>query len=131
MAKQLSPLALERSYRTVEIIAEAMRNGEPAITYSDLSVRLGMSKVNGQGLAQYLAEAASICARHGLPNVGVMVVSRESLEAGAPMPSDGSFSRAFYEATGLSRAEVPAEQDRVRTFDWTSMPALERPEIEE
>jgi hypothetical protein len=48
-----------------------------------------------------------------------MVVSKESLEAGVPLPSKGSFSDGFYARTGLSEAEVPAEQARVRAFDWS------------
>ena len=123
--RKVTPLTRERAVGTIRVVAEAMRSGEEAITYSDLASRLGMSKVNGQGLASYLNEAAIICARHGLPNVSCVVVSKASLESGAPMPSEGSFSDDHYAASGLSRDEVPAEQARVRAHDWSTLPDLE------
>jgi hypothetical protein len=109
---------------TIQIVAKAVLAGEPAITYSELARRLGMSKVNGQGLASYLNRAAEICAEHGLPNVSTLVVSKNSLDQGAPMPSSGSFSDGFYASTGLTRDDVLAEQDRVRAFDWRSVATL-------
>lgn len=118
----VTPLTLERARATIRIVAQAVLAGEPALTYSDLARRLGMSKVNGQGLNSYLIEAAAICAEQGLPNVGVFVVSQESLQAGQPMPAEGSLSDLFYAKTGLNRADVAAEQDRVRRHDWRSLP---------
>lgn len=119
--RDVTPLTLERARASIRIVAQAVIAGEPALTYSDLARRLGMSKVNGQGLVSYLTEAAAICAEQGLPNIGVLVVSQESLQAGAPMPAEGSFSDAFYAKTGLARDDVPAEQAKVRAFDWKSV----------
>lgn len=118
MSHSVTPLTRQRALATIEVVARAVQGGEAALTYSELARRLGMSKVNGQGLSAYLNEAAAICAEHGLPNVAVMVVSQGSLEAGVPMPSDGSFSDGFYARTGLSKADIPAEQARVRAQDW-------------
>ncbi len=119
--RDVTPLTRQRARATIQIVAKAVLDGEPALTYSDLARRLGMSKVNGQGLSSYLNEAAAICAEHALPNVACMVVSKESLDRGQPMPSEGSFSDGFYAATGLTRDGVAAEQDRVRRFDWHSV----------
>jgi hypothetical protein len=123
--RDVTPLTLERAQATIRIVAQAVLAGEPALTYSDLARRLGMSKVNGQGLNSYLIEAAALCAAQGLPNVGVFVVSQASLQAGQPLPAEGSFSDIFYEKTGLSRAEVPAEQARVLGFDWRGVTDLD------
>ena len=122
--KPVTPLTRQRAFATIKVVAEAMLAGESAITYSELARRLGMAKVNGQGLASYLNEAAAMCVEHGLPNVAVMVVSKESLDAGRPMPSDGSFSEGFYAASGLAREGVAEEQERVRAFDWRAVPTL-------
>jgi hypothetical protein len=116
--RDVTPLTAERARSAIRIVAQAVLDGEPALTYSDLARRLGMSKVNGQGLNSYLIEAAAICAERGLPNIGVLVVSQLSLQAGAPLPAEGSYSDMFYARTGLARADVPAEQERVRRFDW-------------
>ncbi len=123
-ASGVTPLAQQRALATIQIVAKAVLAGEPAITYSELARRLGMSKVNGQGLASYLNRAAEICADLGLPNVSTLVVSKDSLDRGAPMPSSGSFSDGFYASTGLTRDDVAAEQDRVRVFDWRSVEKL-------
>ncbi len=122
--RHVTPLTRQRAFATIQVVAKAMLDGEAAITYSELARRLGMSKVNGQGLASYLNEAAAICAEHGLPNVATLVVGKASLESGVPMPSEGSFSDGFYAASGLAREDVAAEQERVRTFDWRSVPTL-------
>lgn len=116
----VTPLTLERAHATIRIVAQAVMDGEVAVTYSELARRLGMSKVNGQGLNTYLIHAAALCAQNGLPNVGVLVVTQESLQAGMPAPAEGSLSEAFYDKTGLSKDRVPAEQARVRGFDWQS-----------
>lgn len=122
--RDVTPLTAERARATIEIVAKAVLAGEQALTYSDLARRLGMSKMNGQGLNSYLIEAAALCAEQGLPNVGVFIVSHESLQSGAPMPAAGSFSEIFYARTGLSRADVAAEQDRVRAYEWRTRPTL-------
>ncbi len=122
--RKITPLTRQRAFATIKVVAEAMLAGETAITYSELANRLGMSKVNGQGLTSYLNEAAAICAEHKLPNVSCVVVSKDSLERGVPMPSEGSFSDDHYAASGLTRDTVPAEQERVRQYDWRSLPSL-------
>ncbi len=122
---KVTPLTRQRAVATIRVIGDAMLAGESAVSYSELARRLGMSKVNGQGLASYLNEAAAICAEHDLPNVAAVVVSRDSLESGAPMPSEGSFSDNHYAASGLTRDEIPAEQERVRSYDWRGVPAFD------
>ena len=122
--RDVTPLTLERAKAAIRIVAQAVLAGEAALTYSDLARRLGMSKVNGQGLSRYLNEAAALCAEQGLPNVAVLVVSQDSLQRGQPLPSEGSFTEGFYASTGLARTDVPAEQDRVRAFDWRAVPGL-------
>ena len=117
-SQDLSPLAEQRAWASIKVIAEAVGKGELALTYSELARRLGMSKVNGQGLSQYLNRAAEICAENKWPNVSVLIVSKDSFDKGASMPSKGSFSDGFYAATGLTDADTPAEQARVRAFDW-------------
>ena len=121
----VTPLTQQRAFATIQIVAKAVLAEEPAITYSELARRLGMSKVNGQGLASYLNRAAEICKEQGLPNVSTLVVSKESLDQGTPMPSSGSFSDGFYASTGLTRDGVVAEQDKVRAFDWRSVKTLD------
>jgi hypothetical protein len=124
LRRPVSLLTKERAFATIKIVAKAALSGEQALTYSELARRLGMSKVNGQGLSSYLNEAAALCAEHGLPNVSVLVVSKESLDRGSPMPSEGSFADGFYASTGLTRNDIPAEQDRVRNHDWRSVRSL-------
>jgi hypothetical protein len=123
-SRAVSDLTRKRAFATIKVVAKAVLAGEQALTYSQLAQRLEMSKVNGQGLSSYLNEAAALCAEHGLPNVSVLVVSKDSLDRGAPMPSEGSFSDGFYASTGLTKADIPAEQARVRAFDWTSVRSL-------
>lgn len=118
--KPISPLTRQRALATIRIVAAAMQAGEAALSYSELARRLGMSKVNGQGLASYLNEAAAICAERGLPNVATVIVAKASLDAGAAMPSEGSFAAGFYASTELTREMIPAEQARVRAFDWAA-----------
>ncbi|WP_333817356.1 hypothetical protein [Tabrizicola sp.] len=122
--RRVSPLTKQRAFATIKLVAKAVLSGEQALTYSQLALRLGMSKVNGQGLSSYLNEAAALCAEHSLPNVSVLVVSKDSLDQGRPMPSEGSFTDGFYASTGLTKADIPAEQERVRMFDWKSVRSL-------
>ena len=123
-SRAVSELTKKRAFATIEVVANAVIAGESALTYSQLAQRLEMSKVNGQGLSSYLNEAAAMCAEHGLPNVSVLVVSKESLDRGTPLPSEGSFTDGFYASTGLTKEDIPAEQDRVRAFDWKSVRSL-------
>ena len=122
--RRVSPLAKQRAFATIKLVATAVLSGEQALTYSQLALRLGMSKVNGKGLSSYLNEGAALCAEHSLPNVSVLVVSKDSLDQGRPMPSEGSFTDGFYASTGLTKADIPAEQERVRMFDWKSVRSL-------
>ncbi len=122
--RDVTPLTRQRAVATINVVADAILAGEPGLTYSDLARRLGMSKVNGQGLSSYLNEAAAICAEHNLPNVGVMIVSQESLKLGTLMLSEGSFTDEFFAKSGLTVEDVPAEQARVRAFDWHSVKTL-------
>ena len=122
--RNITPLTKARAFATIQVVAKAALNGEAALTYSELARRLGMSKVNGQGLSSYLNEAAALCVEYGLPNVSTLVVSKQSLDAGQPMPSSGSFKDGFYASTGLTPQDVAAEQQRVRDFDWRSVPTL-------
>ncbi len=124
MVGSVTPLTQKRAFETIRIVAQAVLAKEPAITYSELARRLNMSKVNGQGLATYLNRAAEICAEHWLPNVATLVVSKDSMDRGAPMPSEGSFADGFYARTGLTRDDIAAEQAKVRAFDWTSVKTL-------
>ena len=116
----VTPLTAQRARAAIRIVGQALQAGEMAVTYSELARRLGMSKVNGQGLNSYLIEAAAICAELGLPNIGVLVVSQDSLAAGTPMPAEGSLSATFYAKTGLDPDDVPAEQARLRAVDWAA-----------
>ena len=90
--RNVTPLTRQRAFATIKVVAKAVLDGEAGLTYSELARRLGMAKVNGQGLSTYLNEAAAICAEHGLPNVSVMVVSKDSLGSGSPMLPFHSFS---------------------------------------
>jgi hypothetical protein len=123
--KNVSQLTKDRAAATIKVVAAAMLAREGALTYSELARRLGMSKVNGQGLSSYLNEAAALCAEQNLPNVSVMIVSKGSLDQGTPLPSDGTFSDGFYASTGLTKSDIPDEQERVRTFDWKSVQSLD------
>ncbi|MCR8725435.1 hypothetical protein [Frigidibacter sp. ROC022] len=118
--KSISPLTRARAVETIRLLAQAVQAGETAVTYSDFATRLGLSRVNPQGLASYLKEAAAICERHGLPNIATLVATKASIDAGAPMPSEGKLTDSFYEATGLTAQTVPAEQARARAFDWAA-----------
>ena len=124
MEPTVSPLTHQRARAAIRIVAAAVAAGEPAVTYSELARRLGLSRVNGQGLVSYLAEAAAICAENGWPNVAALVVSKDSLDAGTPMPSDGSLTKGLFERTGLTAAAIPEEQARIRDFDWGVLSAL-------
>lgn len=114
----VTPLTAQRARDAIRIVAHAVQAGELAVTYGELARRLGMSKVNGQGLNAYLIEAAAICAGLDLPNIGALIVSQDSLAAGKPMPAEGSLSNTFFTKTGLSRDDVPALQARLRAVDW-------------
>lgn len=122
--RNVTPLTAQRAFATIQVVAKVALNNEPPLTYSELARRLGMAKVNGQGLSSYLNEAAALCAESGWPNVATLVVSKANLEAGNPMPSEGSFTDGFYASTGLTKDDVTAEQQRVRAYDWRSVSVL-------
>lgn len=102
-----------------------MLDGETAVTYSDLAARLGMPNDTGRGLGAILDEAALKCKDAGIPNVTSVVVTKESLLAGMPMPSDASFNaNGFWPLSGLHKDQIPAEQERVRNFKWLEVRQL-------
>jgi len=102
-----------------------MLNGEPAVTYSDLAKRLGMPNDTGRGLGPILDEAALKCKENNLPDITSVVVTKESLASGTPMPSEASFNAlGFWPLSGLHKDDVPAEQERVRNFDWRKVRQL-------
>ena len=100
----VTPLTAQRARAAIRIMGQALQAGEMAVTYSELARRLGMSKVNGQGLNAYLIEAAAICAEQGLPNIGVLVVSQDSLAAGEPMPAQSALDMC----SCACRSKLPA-----------------------
>jgi hypothetical protein len=102
-----------------------MLDNEKAVTYADLAARLGMPNDTGRGLGAILDEAALKCKEAGLPNVTSVVVTKESLLAGKPMPSEASFNSAgIWPLSGIHRDQIPDEQERVRAFDWRSVRQL-------
>jgi hypothetical protein len=120
-----TPLTSKRAFETIKIIARAMLDSEIAITYSDLASRLGMPNDTGRGLGAILDEAALKCKAAGLPNVTSVVVTKESLIAGKPMPSEASFNSAgIWPLSGTYRDQIPDEQERVRAFDWRAVRPL-------
>jgi hypothetical protein len=102
-----------------------MLAGEPALAYADLAKRLGMANETGQGLGPVLDEAAAMCIENNLPDVSTVVVTKESMEQGCPMPSRRSFDEnGFWAITGISMDEIPEYQKKVRAYDWASVPTL-------
>ncbi|MCB1338085.1 MAG: hypothetical protein KDK10_11755 [Maritimibacter sp.] len=122
--RKVTRLTRERAFATIKVLADAMLKGEKAVSYSDLANRLEMANATGRGLGPVLDEAGAMCIERGLPDVSVVVVTKESLALGEPMPSEESFKDGIWARTGMSREEVPLEQDRVRSFDWTSVREL-------
>lgn len=122
--RTVTPLTRQRAFATIKVLANAVLNGEKAVAYSDLANRLGMPNDTGRGLGPILDEAAAMCMEHGLPDVSAIVVTKESLASGVPMPSEDSFKDGVWPLTGLSREDVPAEQARVQSFDWGSVRSL-------
>jgi hypothetical protein len=113
----LTPLTKERALATIEIVARAMLAGAETLTYAELSQQLGLTKLNQQGLNSYLRAAADICAERGLPNVAAVVVSKESLAAGQPMPLARALTDDFV-ARASTDSAIAAEQANVRSYNW-------------
>jgi hypothetical protein len=125
MRESVTKLTRQRSFATIKIIAKAMLDGEECVSYSDLAYRLGMPNTSGQGLGPILDDAARQCMKFGLPDVSAVVVSKESILAGRPMPSERSFDQdGFWPITGTHRDEIPEIQDRVRRFEWRKVRSL-------
>jgi len=122
--RKVTKLTRERAFATIKVVAKAVLSGEKAISYSELAKRLGMPNDTGRGLGPILDEAAAMCMQHGLPDVSAIVVTKESIAAGKPMPSAESFLDGVWPVTGLTIDQVPEEQDRVRSFDWEKVPTL-------
>ena len=124
MRPVVTELTHKRAFATIQVVARAILGGERVLTYSDLATRLGMPNETGQGLGPILDAAAATCEKHGMPNVSSVVVTKESVERGKPFPSLQSFDDDGSHPSGLSMDDVPAEQERVRAFDWRSKPSL-------
>ncbi len=102
-----------------------MTDGEDYITYLELDKRLGVPNPNGRNLSSILNEAARMCIKHNIPDVTAVVVTKESVEKGNPFPSIDSFNeKGIWPVSGVHIDEVPKIQEKVRNFDWTSMPTL-------
>jgi len=101
-----------------------MQNGEVALSYSELAERLEMPNRTGQGLGPILDDAAALCIKHGLPDVSSVIVTKDSIENGQPMPSLDSFQDGVWPITGVSIEDVPALQNEVREFDWAAVKQL-------
>ena len=111
-ARKVTPLTRRRAFQTIKVLAGAILNGETALTYSDLARRLGMPNETGRGLGPILDEAAAMCTEHKLPDVSAVVVTKESLDRAQPMPAATSFRDGVWPVSGLSIADIPAEQER-------------------
>ncbi len=123
--RKVSKLTKKRAFATIKIVAKAMLDGERAIAYSDLATRLGMADTTGRGLGPILDEAAYMCKDFQLPDVSAVIVTKESLARGFPMPSDESFDdKGFWAITGIYKQEVPNYQLKVQSYDWTTVPTL-------
>ena len=122
--RKVTTLTRKRAFETIKVIASAMLNGEVAITYSELARRLALPNETGRGLGDVLGEAAAMCIERGLPDVSAVVVTKESFARGAPMPSLDSFKDGEWPLTGLTLKDIPAEQDKVRLYDWRSVREL-------
>jgi len=122
--RKVTKLTRERAFSSIKIIAKAAMDGEIAVSYSELASRLGMPNDTGRGLGPILDEAAHMCLEFNLPDVSALVVTKTSLETGIPMPSEDSFIDGVWPITGMKIESIPAEQDRVRSFDWTKVPSL-------
>jgi hypothetical protein len=102
-----------------------MLEKEQFVSYSDLAQRLGMPNDTGRGLGAILDQAALKCKAKGLPNITSVVVTKGSLLSGKPMPSESSFNGAgMWPLAGIHKDDVPAEQVRVQSFDWTTVREL-------
>jgi hypothetical protein len=101
--RRVTQLTRKRAFQTIKIIAKAMLDGE---------------------LAVILDEAAAMCVKHDLPDVSSLVVTKESMLQGRPFPSKESFKNGIWPISGLSVDDIPAEQERVRRFDWMSVRSL-------
>ena len=122
--RNVTKLTRERAFYSIKIVATAMLNNELGLSYSELANRLQMPNETGQGLGPILDEAAAMCLENSLPDISAVVVTKSSLEKGAPMPSLGSFDDGVWRITGLAIEEIPQEQQRVRDYDWKSVKSL-------
>ncbi len=122
--RMVTQLTKDRACATIKFVAQAALDDKTALAYSDLTKLIGMKTQPGRGLGEILDEAALMCADQNLPNVSALIVTRGSLDAGKPMPSDKSFVDGIWAKTGMSKSEVRAEQERVRAFDWRKVKTL-------
>jgi len=118
-------LTRTRAFACIKAVAGEMIAGNTHIIYSELADKIGMRNKTGQGLGPILDEAATMCRKHNLPDVTAVVVTAESVRSGEPFPSLNSFNNeGIWPLSGLHIDDVPAEQKRVRDFDWQSLPTL-------
>ena len=122
--QNVTRLTRERAFKTSKIVAQAMLNGEPALAYSELARRLEMPNGIRSAFKPILDEAARMCKAKGLPDVTSVIVTKDSLDRGCPFPSLDSFSDGVWPITGMTVDQVPAEQERVRAFDWRAVREL-------
>lgn len=124
MPRRVSQKVAQLSFQTIRIVGQAMLDGETAISYAQLAKRLGMSNITGQGLKSYLDEATARCFDNDLPDVSSVVVTKDSMNLGLPMPSEDSFVDGTYSPARLRKEDIPHVQKAVRDFDWKSVKAL-------
>jgi hypothetical protein len=122
--RKVTTLTRKRAFATIKVVAEAMLGGETALSYSELAGRLQMPNETGRGLGPILDEAAAMCIEHGLPDVSLVIVTKESIDRGYPMPSPDSFVDGVWPISGLTIEEIPAEQVRVAEYNWRSVKTL-------
>jgi len=102
-----------------------MLDGEVALSYSELAKRLEMPNETGRGLGPVLDEVAVMCIKHNLPDVSSVIVTKDSIEKGQPMPSLESFTNGIWSISGISIEDIPAVQNQVRAFNWTAVRELD------
>ena len=92
-------------------VGAALTEGPQFWHYGELARKIGRA---GQGyeVSQALPELTAWCQAHDLPDIAVMIVSKDKKERGVMMPSD----LALVKMGGP--AAIRAGQARVLGFDW-------------
>lgn len=91
-------------------IAACREAAPPFWHYGELAQKIGM---NGKALpvSQSLDKVGDWCAAHGVPNIAVMIVSKDKKDRGVNMPTDSAVRKLGGPA---------AVQTRVQAFDWAA-----------